>query len=415
LVVRKQGASAFFDTNLAGWLAFRRVDTVIVAGCTTSGCVRATVVDAMQHNFRTICATDCVGDRAIGPHEANLFDIGQKYADLMSFAEIEAAVEGRRAIAPPPPSQSPPSRQPPPPPPSPPAASSMAPRLVAPVPPPPPAAPAATPRPLSELREEDAPAGIAAIYADIRKASGIPLVNLIWRHAATLPGALPWMWEVVAPALHSGVVAAATRRIAQGLPLPHLPTVDPLAAGMQLADLGRILDLAETYNRGNLTNLILLTAVRRRLEEGPALRRTPPGPATAPPRMLPPVPPIPRIDTLPAPLAAMVRALAARHGASAGGVVPSLYLHLALWPAAVDALPHWMGEALTPAGIARGRDAAVALAEREAEPIYAMLGDAPPPEAARTQLLPALRTFTTQVIPAMVPVGLALRKVLAGD
>jgi maleamate amidohydrolase len=91
LIVRKQGASAFFDTNLAGWLAFRRVDTVLVAGCTTSGCVRATVVDAMQNNFRTICVTDCVGDRAIAPHEANLFDMGQKYADLMTRAELEAA------------------------------------------------------------------------------------------------------------------------------------------------------------------------------------------------------------------------------------------------------------------------------------------------------------------------------------
>ncbi|MBR0659917.1 isochorismatase family protein [Neoroseomonas oryzicola] len=91
LVVRKQGASGFFDTNLAGWLAFRRVDTVAVAGCTTSGCVRATVVDAMQHNFRTVCVVDCVGDRAIAPHEANLFDMGQKYADLMTRADLEAA------------------------------------------------------------------------------------------------------------------------------------------------------------------------------------------------------------------------------------------------------------------------------------------------------------------------------------
>jgi maleamate amidohydrolase len=91
LVVRKQGASAFFDTNLAGWLAFRRVDTVAVAGCTTSGCVRATVVDALQSNFRTVCVVDCVGDRAIAPHEANLFDMGQKYADLMTRAELEAA------------------------------------------------------------------------------------------------------------------------------------------------------------------------------------------------------------------------------------------------------------------------------------------------------------------------------------
>jgi maleamate amidohydrolase len=91
LVVRKQGASGFFGTPLAAWLTARGADTVVVAGATTSGCVRATVVDSMQHNFRTVVATDCVGDRALGPHEANLFDMGQKYADLMRRAEVEAA------------------------------------------------------------------------------------------------------------------------------------------------------------------------------------------------------------------------------------------------------------------------------------------------------------------------------------
>jgi maleamate amidohydrolase len=93
LVLRKRNASAFFGAELAGWLAMRRVDTVAVAvaGCTTSGCVRATVVDSLQHNFRTICLVDCVGDRAIGPHDANLFDMGQKYADLMTGAALMAA------------------------------------------------------------------------------------------------------------------------------------------------------------------------------------------------------------------------------------------------------------------------------------------------------------------------------------
>jgi len=88
LVLRKTQPSAFFGTDLTGWLVKRRVDTLIVTGATTSGCVRATVVDAMSHNFRTIVATDCVGDRALGPHEANLFDMGQKYADLMSGTDV---------------------------------------------------------------------------------------------------------------------------------------------------------------------------------------------------------------------------------------------------------------------------------------------------------------------------------------
>ena len=91
LVIRKRQASAFFGTEFASWLLWNRVDTLFVTGCTTSGCVRATVVDAVAYNLRTIVVTDGVGDRAIAPHEANLFDMGQKYADLMTAAEIMAA------------------------------------------------------------------------------------------------------------------------------------------------------------------------------------------------------------------------------------------------------------------------------------------------------------------------------------
>jgi maleamate amidohydrolase len=83
LVVRKSVPSAFFGTSLAPWLTQRGVQTLLVAGAVTSGCVRASVVDAMSWGFRPLVVTDCVGDRAIGPHEANLFDMGQKYAILM--------------------------------------------------------------------------------------------------------------------------------------------------------------------------------------------------------------------------------------------------------------------------------------------------------------------------------------------
>ncbi len=88
LVIRKTSASAFFETGLAAWLRLRGADTVVVVGCTTSGCVRATVVDAMQHNFYTLVPRDCVGDRAIEPHEANLFDMAQKYADVLDRTTI---------------------------------------------------------------------------------------------------------------------------------------------------------------------------------------------------------------------------------------------------------------------------------------------------------------------------------------
>lgn len=92
IVVRKRVPSAFFGTDLAPALARHRVDTVMVAGCTTSGCVRASVLDALCHGFRPMVVRDCVGDRALGPHEANLFDMGQKYADIVSSAEAIAAL-----------------------------------------------------------------------------------------------------------------------------------------------------------------------------------------------------------------------------------------------------------------------------------------------------------------------------------
>ncbi|KAI3599653.1 Maleamate amidohydrolase, NicF [Cupriavidus necator H850] len=92
LVVRKTVPSAFFGTSLAAWLTQRGVRTLVVAGAVTSGCVRASVVDAMQYGFRPLVLSDCVGDRALGPHEANLFDMGQKYATVASRAEGLAAI-----------------------------------------------------------------------------------------------------------------------------------------------------------------------------------------------------------------------------------------------------------------------------------------------------------------------------------
>ena len=96
-VVRKTQASAFFGTDLAAHLVFHGVDTLVIAGCTTSGCVRASVVDAISYNFRPSVVGDCVGDRALGPHEANLFDIGQKYADVLDAKQAIARLQAAAA------------------------------------------------------------------------------------------------------------------------------------------------------------------------------------------------------------------------------------------------------------------------------------------------------------------------------
>lgn len=88
LVITKRFASAFFGTHLATALAALGVDTLILTGATTSGCVRASAVDAMQHGYPTLVPRECVADRAEGPHAANLFDMGAKYVDVVSVEEV---------------------------------------------------------------------------------------------------------------------------------------------------------------------------------------------------------------------------------------------------------------------------------------------------------------------------------------
>jgi len=87
-VVLKKYASAFFGTDLQTELTTHGVDTLVLAGVTTSGCVRATAVDGLQHGFRTIVPADAVGDRAEGPHRANLFDIDAKYGDVVATDDV---------------------------------------------------------------------------------------------------------------------------------------------------------------------------------------------------------------------------------------------------------------------------------------------------------------------------------------
>ncbi len=89
-IVDKKYASAFFGTALASTLRALDVDTVLICGCTTSGCVRASVVDALQHGFRPIVPHQCVGDRAPEPHRANLLDIHGKYGDVVELEEALA-------------------------------------------------------------------------------------------------------------------------------------------------------------------------------------------------------------------------------------------------------------------------------------------------------------------------------------
>jgi maleamate amidohydrolase len=92
-IVLKKGASAFFGTNLPAILVSQSVDSVILCGATTSGCIRATAIDLLQYGYPTLVPRECVGDRAQAPHEANLFDIDAKYADVVPLGDVLEYVE----------------------------------------------------------------------------------------------------------------------------------------------------------------------------------------------------------------------------------------------------------------------------------------------------------------------------------
>lgn len=96
LKIVKKYPSAFFGTNLGSLLTSRMIDTVIITGCATSGCIRATVLDAIQHGFRPIIPKECVGDRSQEAHEFNLFEINAKYGDVISFSEVKTYLENYR-------------------------------------------------------------------------------------------------------------------------------------------------------------------------------------------------------------------------------------------------------------------------------------------------------------------------------
>lgn len=92
VVINKRMASAFFETNLRSLLTFHGIDTVVVTGGSTSGCVRATVVEGLSNGYRMIVPVECVADRHESPHFANLYDMAVKYADVLPVAEVAAGL-----------------------------------------------------------------------------------------------------------------------------------------------------------------------------------------------------------------------------------------------------------------------------------------------------------------------------------
>lgn len=263
---------------------------------------------------------------------------------------------------------------------------------------------------LPEIHPLNAPPEVAAIYADIRRVSGLSLVNLIWRHFAALPGVLDWAWGAVRPIVASEQMVTARQRLMANIALPAL---SPLtlsawrAMGLSQSDLNDFGDLIANYVRGNCTNLIALTALRLRLEGavGPTPILVPVGPLMT----STPLPPIPRIDSLDPKRATAIKGLALRHDGAQGGIIPSLYLELARWPVLLDYFPNWLSPLYTPKAMLAARTSACRAAEGEA---IAMLPSVPAAPANVHAMRPALDHFTRFIIPDLTPVCIAVERLL---
>ena len=96
-IIEKKFASAFFGTDLDSYLRSQGVDTIVMVGCTTSGCIRASAIDSLQYGYYTVVVRDGVGDRPEGTHEANLLDIDAKYGDVVSAADVLEHLQSKSA------------------------------------------------------------------------------------------------------------------------------------------------------------------------------------------------------------------------------------------------------------------------------------------------------------------------------
>lgn len=268
--------------------------------------------------------------------------------------------------------------------------------------------------------EAEARGDTAALFADIRRALGVPVVNLIWRHLATLPDGLEWAWTSVRPYYLSGAAAREGAALLGALPLPLLPRWPRSALHSAAVDESgerTVRTVLDSYDRSNAMNLVALTALGLRLQ-GRAAPAPAPACAPAPAGAGPPVEgQLPALLT-PAQMAPATAELVAqldRLGERGDSGIPaSMYRHLAHWPgvlrlafALIAPLDH---DGRLVSLIVAGQELARAAAARVAGELDTP-GPAPAP-ATREAVQMALGEFTGGVIAKMVPICALLRRAM---
>ncbi|MCB1510976.1 MAG: hypothetical protein KDJ36_08725 [Hyphomicrobiaceae bacterium] len=258
----------------------------------------------------------------------------------------------------------------------------------------------------AEVREDEASPAVAAIYADIKRVTGIPSVNLIWRHLATAPEVLTWAWDIARPIYASDRLDAAIARLDVDIS-GHEGA--PIWSGLpQAGDIRAVLDF---YNRGNPANLIALTAfIRAASRDLPQHCGAARPPLATGSHALAEVPPLPRRAEIAPEARALIAELANRQSGAGYGVTPSLYLHLGHWPAAVAAAHRrasgMLDDPTWPERLKRLLASVAFVAETLATDCEC--GVKVPAADVRTPFVAAIERFVGATIPEMVLIGRAL-------
>jgi hypothetical protein len=193
--------------------------------------------------------------------------------------------------------------------------------------------------PVPAITEAAATGEIAAIFADIRRVLGVDVVNLIWRHLATIPGALPWCWRTLQPLYADGTIAEEAAALRGDLALPQLPPFPAetfAAAGLLDDDISTIRDILSAYDRTNAMALVALSALLSQLGDAPPALDAASSPHTDVAHEFPPsipLPPLPSIAELSPPIAELVLILNQLGTRRENAILASMYRHLAYWPA----------------------------------------------------------------------------------
>ncbi len=190
---------------------------------------------------------------------------------------------------------------------------------------------------LAEVAEVQATGVQREIYAEIRRWSAVPFVALIYRHLAASPGALEWAWDVLQPAMARGILQERAWQLAARIDIPTAPLLPRAAlrvAGVDAEDEAQIVDILKTYNRANPINFLAVKCLALMLEADPHYApRQLATPTWSPPVQVPGLPDMIAPAEMSPPVRAAAALLANRDGSEASALWPSLYRHLARWPA----------------------------------------------------------------------------------